>query len=144
VCGKCVKNMPIIKVVNKNIQHVEVTKLSNKPLEQASPPWGRWEVLLEAEDYKVKRIIVSPGQMLSYQKHAHRSEHWVAVKGQGVITLDGRKVELRPGEAVDIPAGCAHRAANESREPFVFIEIQRGSYLGEDDIVRLEDSYGRV
>lgn len=113
-------------------------------LEQASPPWGHWEVLLAEEEYKVKRITVLPGQMLSYQKHAHRDEHWFAVKGQGVITLEGRKIFLNPGEAVDIPAGSAHRAANQDREPFVFIEIQRGSYLGEDDIVRLEDSYGRA
>lgn len=113
------------------------------PLEQASPPWGRWEVLLAESDYKVKRITVLPGQMLSYQKHEHRAEHWFTVKGRGIITLDGRKITLNPGEAVDIPAGCAHRAANEDEEPFIFIEIQRGSYLGEDDIVRLEDSYGR-
>jgi mannose-6-phosphate isomerase len=121
-------------------------KLPSKkvPLEHASPPWGHWEVLLEEKDYKVKRITVLPGQMLSYQKHAHRSEHWVAVKGQGIITLDGRRIYLNPGEALDIPAGCAHRAANQGKDPFVLIEIQRGSYLGEDDIVRLEDSYGRA
>ncbi len=117
---------------------------NNISLEQASPPWGRWEVLLVDKNYKVKRITVLPGQMLSYQKHAQRAEHWFAVTGRGVITLDGRKITLAPGEAVDIPAGCAHRAANEGREPFVFIEIQRGTYLGEDDIVRLEDSYGRA
>lgn len=113
-------------------------------LEQASPPWGRWEVILVEKGYQVKKITVLPGQMLSYQKHAHRDEHWFAVKGRGIITLDGREIPLNPGEAVDIPAGCAHRAANQDREPFVFIEIQRGGYLGEDDIVRLEDSYGRA
>ena len=113
-------------------------------LEQASPPWGHWEVLLAEKDYKVKRITVLPGQMLSYQKHAYRAEHWFAVKGRGVITKDSREISLNPGEALDIPAGCAHRAANQGRDPFVFIEIQRGSYLGEDDIVRLKDSYGRA
>lgn len=115
-----------------------------KPLEQASPPWGRWEVLLEEKGYKVKRIIVLPGHQLSYQKHLYRWEHWVAVEGKGVITLDGREIILSPGDAVDIPAGSAHRAANRGEVPFVFIEVQRGSYLGEDDIVRLEDSYGRA
>lgn len=111
---------------------------------QAEPPWGRWEVLLEEDGYKVKRIMVLPGHQLSYQKHFQRSEHWVAVEGKGIITLDGQRIVLEPGDAVDIPVGSAHRAANEGETPFVFIEIQRGSYLGEDDIVRLEDSYGRV
>jgi len=115
----------------------------NNPL-KAEPPWGRWEVLLEENGYKVKRITVLPGHRLSYQKHFKRWEHWVAVRGSGVVTLEGKKILLEPGDSVDIPAGCAHRAANEKGEPFVFIEIQRGDYLGEDDIVRLEDSYGRA
>ncbi len=117
---------------------------NNKKLQQVDTPWGRWEVLLEDEKYKVKRIIVLPGQRLSYQKHFRRSEHWVAVQGKGIVTLDSKKIVLTPGEAVDIPVGCAHRAANEEKIPFVFIEVQFGSYLGEDDIVRLEDSYGRA
>jgi mannose-6-phosphate isomerase len=115
-----------------------------KKLQQADTPWGRWEVLLEEESYKVKRIIVLPGHRLSYQKHLRRSEHWIAVQGKGIITLDDKKVTLIPGEAVDISVGRAHRAANEEKVPFIFIEIQFGSYLGEDDIIRLEDSYGRA
>lgn len=107
-------------------------------------PWGRWEVLLEEKGYKVKRIIVLPGHRLSYQKHAQRAEHWVAVQGKGIITLNDQIIKLAPGEAVDIPPGSAHRAANEEETPFVFIEVQLGSYLGEDDITRLEDSYGRA
>jgi mannose-6-phosphate isomerase len=117
---------------------------AEKSPRKATPPWGQWEVLLAEGKYKVKRIIVLPGHRLSYQKHAYRYEHWVAVQGQGVITLEGREIILNPGEAVDIPAEAAHRAANRGTEPFVFIEVQRGSYLGEDDIVRLEDSYGRA
>lgn len=117
---------------------------ADKSPQKANPPWGQWEVLLSEEGYKVKRIIVLPGHRLSYQKHFHRSEHWVAVQGQGVITLDGQEIILDPGKAVDIPAEAAHRAGNRGDEPFVFIEIQRGGYLGEDDIVRLEDSYGRT
>jgi len=120
--------------------------LPQKPeiLQKVDTPWGRWEVLLEGKGYKVKRIIVHPGQKLSYQKHFRRSEHWIAVQGKGVVTLDGKKINLTPGKAVDIPIEAAHRAANEEKDPFVFIEVQFGSYLEEDDIVRLEDSYGRT
>ena len=117
---------------------------TEKTLQKANPPWGQWEVLLSEEKYQVKRIIVLPGHRLSYQTHKYRCEHWVAVQGQGVITLEGREIILNPGETVDIPAEAAHRVANRSSETFVFIEVQRGSYLGEDDIVRLEDSYGRA
>jgi mannose-6-phosphate isomerase-like protein (cupin superfamily) len=112
--------------------------------EWAEPPWGKWEVLLSVRGYKVKRISVKPGQRLSYQKHAKRQEHWFAVEGKGIVVLDGKEIILEPGEAVDIPAEAAHRAINPGLELFVFIEVQRGSYLGEDDIVRLEDSYGRT
>lgn len=118
--------------------------LGKKLLESAEPPWGKWEVLLSEPGYKVKRITVNPGHRLSYQQHVHRQEHWFAVAGKGFIMLDGKEIALQPGEAVDIPAAAAHRAINHGNEPFVFIEVQRGSYLGEDDIVRLEDSYGRT
>jgi mannose-6-phosphate isomerase len=118
--------------------------LNKEPLESAEPPWGKWEVLLSESGYKVKRITVNLGQRLSYQKHTRRQEHWVAVEGKGIVVLDGKETILEPGAAVDIPAEAAHRAINPGIEPFVFIEIQRGSYLGEDDIVRLEDSYGRA
>jgi mannose-6-phosphate isomerase-like protein (cupin superfamily) len=113
-------------------------------LESAEPPWGKWEVLLSEPGYKVKRITVRPGQRLSYQKHARRQEHWVAVEGTGIVVLEGKEIILESGTAVDILAEAAHRAINSGTEPFVFIEIQRGSYLGEDDIIRLEDVYGRT
>lgn len=107
-------------------------------------PWGHFEVLSDAPDHKVKRIVVFPGQRLSLQRHRHRSEHWHIVKGKAVVTLDGRQIELQAGESVDIPLGAAHRIANVGSEDLVFIEVQRGDYLGEDDIERLEDDYGRV
>lgn len=113
-------------------------------LESASPPWGKWEVILDRPGYKVKRITVNPGHKLSYQKHAKRQEHWVAVQGEGLVILEGQEFIIKPGEAIDIPAEMSHRAANQRNEPFIFIEVQLGSYLGEDDIVRLEDSYGRA
>ncbi|MFH1017276.1 MAG: phosphomannose isomerase type II C-terminal cupin domain [Pseudomonadota bacterium] len=109
-----------------------------------SPPWGRWEVLLDEPSYKVKRITVNSGKRLSYQKHARRREHWMVVEGEAVVTLDGRAARLKQGEAIDIPAGTAHRVANEGSAPLVFIEIQTGNYFGEDDIVRLEDDFGRI
>lgn len=107
-------------------------------------PWGKWEVLLEEPEYKVKRITVNPGKRLSYQKHSKRQEHWVVVKGQGKVTLDNSAKEVNIGEAVDIPIDMAHRIENIGSEPLVFIEIQTGTYFGEDDIVRLKDDYGRA
>ena len=106
-------------------------------------PWGTFTVLDEGAGYKVKRIEVLAGKRLSYQRHARRAEHWMVVAGRAGVTLDGRELELSVGEAVDIPLGSAHRVANPGRETLVFIEIQRGDYLGEDDITRLEDDYNR-
>ena len=111
--------------------------------ESAVTPWGTWEVLLSEPGYKVKRITVNPGQKLSYQKHARRQEHWFVVAGEGLIILDGKEIILTAGEMVDIDVEVAHRAINSSDKLFIFIEVQRGDYLEENDIVRLEDSYGR-
>ena len=113
-------------------------------LETATPPWGKWEVMLDQPGYKVKRITVDPGQKLSYQKHAQRREHWVAVKGEGLIILEGKEYILGVGDSMDVPAGMLHRVINQREEPFIFIEVQLGSYLGEDDIVRVENHYGRA
>ena len=106
-------------------------------------PWGRYVVISDEADHKVKRIVVTARQRLSYQRHAQRCEHWLILRGSPVVTLDGTDIPLQPGEAVDIPTGCAHRIANPGEEDVVFIEIQRGTYFGEDDIERLEDDYGR-
>jgi mannose-6-phosphate isomerase len=106
-------------------------------------PWGSYTVLEEDRGFKVKRIEVLPGKRLSYQKHAQRAEHWFVVEGTAKVTLDDREITVRAGEAIDIPIGAAHRVENPGDENLVFIEVQRGSYLGEDDIVRLQDDYGR-
>ena len=106
-------------------------------------PWGSFTVLDEGSRYKVKRIEVLPQQRLSYQKHSQRAEHWMVVQGLAKVTLDGKDVTLKTGETIDIPIGAAHRIQNPGDEPLVFIEIQRGAYLGEDDIQRLQDDYGR-
>ncbi len=109
----------------------------------ADPPWGRWEVLLEESGYKVKRVTVLPGKRLSYQKHSKRNEHWSIISGKALVTVDGKDTLLEAGQAIDIPTEAPHRVSNPGLIPLVFIEIQRGSYLGEDDIIRLEDDYGR-
>jgi mannose-6-phosphate isomerase-like protein (cupin superfamily) len=113
-------------------------------METDERPWGRYEVLLDDDDCKVKRIVVKPGSRLSYQRHAQRAEHWFVVRGHGQVTLDDAIVEVAPGTAVDIPTGAAHRMHNTGDEPLVFVEVQRGSYFGEDDIERLDDDFGRA
>src|SRR5688572_14514048 len=107
-------------------------------------PWGTFTVLDEGDGFKVKRIEVLPGKRLSYQKHAQRAEHWMVVKGTAKVTLDDRDVIVEAGQAIDIAVGAAHRVENPGAEPLVFIEVQRGGYLGEDDIVRLQDDFGRA
>ena len=107
-------------------------------------PWGSFTVLDEGRGYKVKRIEVLAGKRLSYQRHARRAEHWMVVAGAARVTLDGGDIVVGCGETVDIPVGAAHRIENAGADTLVFIEIQRGDYLGEDDITRLEDDFGRV
>jgi mannose-6-phosphate isomerase len=106
-------------------------------------PWGVYTVLEEREMYKVKRIEVFPGKRLSYQKHDKRAEHWVVVHGEAIVTLDGQEKRLVSGQHIDIPQKAAHRIANALADPLIFIEVQRGEYLEEDDIIRLEDDFGR-
>lgn len=107
-------------------------------------PWGAFYVLDEAEGYKVKRIEVLPKKRLSYQKHSRRAEHWFVVNGIAKVTLNGVEILVKKGESVDIPLQAAHRVENpDETELLVFVEVQQGDYLGEDDIVRLEDDFGR-
>jgi mannose-6-phosphate isomerase len=113
--------------------------------EYSDRPWGNYTVLSgDAPDHKVKRIVVHPGKRLSLQYHAQRAEHWFVVAGTAQVTLDGTVTELAPGQAVDIPLHAAHRVANCGDTDVVLIEVQHGTYFGEDDIVRLEDDFGRA
>ncbi|MBD3766850.1 MAG: mannose-1-phosphate guanylyltransferase/mannose-6-phosphate isomerase [Gammaproteobacteria bacterium] len=107
-------------------------------------PWGSYEVLLDTDKYKIKRIIVKPGKKLSLQKHFHRSEHWVVVSGTAEVTNGDKVLTVRPNESTYIPMGEVHRLENKGKIDLVMIEVQVGEYTGEDDIVRLEDSYGRI
>ena len=106
-------------------------------------PWGSFENLLDTDYCKVKRIIVKPGQRLSYQYHYKRSECWVIVQGAATVTLDDKIHTFIEGDVVQIDCETKHRVENKSEQDLIFIETQTGTYFGEDDIVRLEDDYGR-
>jgi mannose-6-phosphate isomerase len=107
-------------------------------------PWGYYEVLSDATDHKVKRIVVEPEGRLSLQRHKSRNEHWFVVTGNGRAVVESREFPLSAGSVVDIPALARHRAENSSTENLVIIEVQTGKYFGEDDIERFEDDYGRT
>ena len=107
-------------------------------------PWGSYVVLDEAVDHKVKRIVVLPHKRLSLQVHRHRSEHWFVVEGNGVVTVGDATVQVGTGDSVDVPIGTPHRIENVGEYELVFIEVQHGESFAEDDIVRLEDDFGRV
>jgi len=106
-------------------------------------PWGSYDSIGVGERFQVKKIVVKPGAALSLQKHQHRAEHWVVVSGVAEVTCDDKVFELRENESTYIPRGSVHRLRNLGSEPVELIEVQSGGYLGEDDIVRLEDVYGR-
>ena len=107
-------------------------------------PWGTYQVLLDDDNCKVKKIVVNPGQVLSYQSHSRRNEDWVVVKGSGFVILDDKKLSITAGKHIHIPMLTKHRIGCESGlEPLVFIEVQTGDYFGEDDITRIDDMYGR-
>lgn len=106
-------------------------------------PWGKFTTLLAREKFKVKEIEVNPGHRLSYQSHSKREEVWVVVEGEATVTLDGIEHQVLPGENVKITVGTKHRVENRANKKLKFIEVQTGTYFGEDDIVRYEDDYGR-
>ncbi|HVC25567.1 MAG TPA: phosphomannose isomerase type II C-terminal cupin domain [Acidimicrobiales bacterium] len=112
-------------------------------LEHDERPWGSYTVLSDAVDHKVKQIVVHPGKRLSYQRHYKRAEHWFVVRGVGTVTLDGVETSVGPGSTVDVPREAAHRMANTGVGELLFVEVQHGEYFGEDDIVRIEDDFGR-
>ena len=113
-------------------------------IESEERPWGRFFVLRDEPTYKLKRIEVDPGGRLSYQYHYKRSEAWTIVDGNGLITLNGEDSEYSKGETVLIPQGVKHRIENKGQKKLILIEVQTGTYFGEDDIVRIEDDYNRT
>lgn len=128
-----------------------VTRLEANPKDQhltqnhtfETRPWGSFRVLADTPSYKAKSIVVLPGQKLSYQSHNKRAEHWTVVSGIATVTLDDKEHTLRAGEHIFIPLKAKHRIANPGNTPMEFVEVQTGSYFGEDDIVRYSDDYGR-
>lgn len=136
------------KGCSQDVKHI-VTQLQTGQREEHTlhrkvhRPWGWYDSIDEGGRFKVKRIQVKPGASLSLQKHHHRAEHWVVVKGTAEITCGGKKLLLTENQSTYIPLGEVHRLANPGSIPLEIVEVQSGSYLGEDDIVRLEDNYGR-
>jgi mannose-6-phosphate isomerase-like protein (cupin superfamily) len=118
-------------------------KIIQQTQQESHRPWGFYKVISDANDHKVKRITVYPGQRLSYQRHHQRSEHWYIIKGQSIVTKDGNDINLMAGQSIDLPVKTWHRIRNPGNDQLVFIEIQTGEYFGEDDIERAADDYGR-
>jgi mannose-1-phosphate guanylyltransferase/mannose-6-phosphate isomerase len=153
-----VKNLVIIEtadavfIADRNqSQHVKniVNQLQAQEREErvlhrkVTRPWGWYDTIDMGERFKVKRIQVNPGASLSLQRHAKRAEHWVVVKGVAMVTCGDKTIALHENESTYIPLGQTHRLSNPGAVPIEIIEVQSGAYLGEDDIERLEDSYGR-
>jgi mannose-1-phosphate guanylyltransferase/mannose-6-phosphate isomerase len=120
------------------------TSTRTETIERTNRPWGWYESISEVAGNKIKRIGVNPGQQLSLQRHRQRAEHWVVTQGTATITLDEKVFVLTQGQHCDIAIGQVHRLANLTQEPVEIVEVQFGSYLGEDDIERLQDDYGRA
>jgi mannose-1-phosphate guanylyltransferase/mannose-6-phosphate isomerase len=141
----------VMVVPRKRAQDVrelgEKLKQSNRPEvtdhKRVHRPWGYYESLDLGERFQVKRIVVNPGGVLSLQKHRHRAEHWVVVRGRAEVTIGETVRALNENESVYVPSGSVHRLANRGDSPLELIEVQTGSYFGEDDIVPLDDIYRR-
>ncbi len=158
VVGLGIKNLVVIETHDailiadkESSQYVKniVSKLKNEKYEEAIKhrknyrPWGSYFSIAEDKGWQVKRINVNPGASLSLQKHKFRTEHWIIVTGTALVELEGKTKILKSNESTYIPLGFKHRLSNPGKEPLILIEVQSGSYLGEDDIIRFEDDYGR-
>ncbi len=130
---------PMVKVLKANPATAGITEIHRT----AYRPWGGYSSILSGDRFQVKRLFVKPGRKLSLQKHHHRSEHWVVVRGTAEVTIDGVVTMLSENESIYLPLGCTHRLANPGKIMLELIEVQTGSYLGEDDIIRIEDEFGR-
>lgn len=134
------KSQEVKKVVEKLKKEHRKEAIENRTMYR---PWGSYTILAEGEGYKVKRITIKPGAKLSLQMHYHRSEHWTVISGTGKLTLDDKVVIFKENESTYIPIAVKHRLENPGQIPLSIIEVQNGRYLGEDDIVRFDDEYGR-
>jgi glycosyltransferase involved in cell wall biosynthesis/quercetin dioxygenase-like cupin family protein len=136
------KRFSVDRMVDDYIKVYET--ILEKCKRESERPWGHYEVLMQRPGYKVKTITILPQGEISLQRHAHRNEHWYIVNGKGIVTKNESKIRVLAGDSVDLPVNEMHRVRNIDNENLVFIEIARGDYLGEDDIERLEDKYGRA
>ncbi|MBT8080427.1 MAG: mannose-1-phosphate guanylyltransferase/mannose-6-phosphate isomerase [Gammaproteobacteria bacterium] len=134
------KSQDVKKIVDDLRRRKRVEANSHR---QVFRPWGSYDSIDSGDGFQVKRLIVNPGATLSLQKHAFRAEHWTVVSGRARVTLDDRQFDLAVNESTYVPVGAVHRIQNPFDEPVHIIEVQCGSYLGEDDIVRIDDEYGR-
>ena len=130
----------MVKTLKSNPATVGLTEIHRT----AYRPWGGYSSILNGERFQVKRLFVKPGKRLSLQKHHHRAEHWIVVRGTAEVTRDGEVIMLGENESIYLPLGCTHRLANPGKILLELIEVQTGSYLGEDDIIRTEDEFGRA
>jgi mannose-1-phosphate guanylyltransferase len=133
-----------VSALVKGLKANKATAALTETHQTAYRPWGGYSSVLSGDRFQVKRLFVKPGKKLSLQKHHHRAEHWVVVRGTAEVTLDGSVSVLTENESIYLPLGCTHRLANPGRIDLELIEVQTGSYLGEDDIIRLEDEFGRT
>ena len=129
--------------LQEGIDKYELLGRSAMAEDESQRPWGRYEILSESESHKVKTIWVTPGKRLSYQRHEKRAEHWFIIQGDARITLNGDIFEMGAGDSLDIEVGDLHRIENIGSEDVIFVEVQTGTYFGEDDIERVEDDFGR-
>ena len=130
----------MVKALKANPATVGLTEIHKT----AYRPWGGYSSILGGDRFQVKRLFVKPGKRLSLQKHHHRAEHWIVVRGTAEVTRDGEVIMLSENESIYLPLGCTHRLANPGKILLELIEVQTGSYLGEDDIIRIEDEFGRA
>jgi mannose-1-phosphate guanylyltransferase/mannose-6-phosphate isomerase len=135
-------NMDLMKPLVKELEAQKRPQVEEH--QQVFRPWGSYQSLDMGTRFQVKRIVVKPGGRLSLQKHFHRAEHWIVVSGTALVTVGDQERILRENESTYIPLGAVHRLENPGKIPLELIEVQSGSYLGEDDIVRLDDVYNRV
>ena len=140
--GRIADSQNVGKLV-KHLAAAEKTAALTETHRTSYRPWGGYTSVLNGERFQVKRLFVTPGKRLSLQKHHHRSEHWIVVRGTAEVTIGERTIPLRENESVYIPQGEVHRLANPGRILLELIEVQTGSYLGEDDIIRIQDEFGR-
>jgi len=135
--GETQKVKDVVNILNKNNRKEALEHLTTYR------PWGSYTILEEGERYKIKRIVVNPGERLSLQMHYHRSEHWVVIKGAAKVTIGEQDSYVHENESIYVPKSTLHRLENPGKVPLEMIEVQNGEYVGEDDIVRVDDIYGR-